>query len=80
MRTNLTFRHPAEFVGDQENGGGVLAVHGAQWFSSGRNDELERLLTDVHKVLVGEPAITDIAWHEESDMGKPAPAGYPTPV
>ena len=32
--TNVTFRHPAEFVGDQEDGGGVLAVHGAQWFAA----------------------------------------------
>lgn len=32
MRTNVTFRHPAEFVGD-ENGAGVLAVHGAKWFA-----------------------------------------------
>jgi hypothetical protein len=33
MRTNVTFRHPAEFVGDQEDGGGILAVRGAQWFA-----------------------------------------------
>src|SRR5947209_18063494 len=34
MRTNVTFRYPAEFVGDQEDGGGVLAVSGAQWFAA----------------------------------------------
>ena len=34
MRTNVTFRHPAEFVGDSEDGGGVLAVRGAHWFAS----------------------------------------------
>ena len=34
MRTNVTFRHPAEFVGDQEDGGGILAVRGAQWFAA----------------------------------------------
>jgi hypothetical protein len=33
MRTNVTFRHPAEFVGDSEDGGGVLAVSGANWFA-----------------------------------------------
>jgi hypothetical protein len=33
MRTNVTFRHPAEFVGDQDDGGGVLAVRGADWFT-----------------------------------------------
>ena len=32
MRTNVTFRYPAEFIGDQGEGGGVLAVCGAQWF------------------------------------------------
>jgi hypothetical protein len=142
MRTNVTFRHPAEFVGDQEDGGGVLAVRGAHWFaallrrvaglridedlcqedwgvvffarrnqkkfwiglsawdaegmwlahfhhglfawlqwfrSSGKN-ELELLLVDVHKVLASEPAITDIAWHEGSEMTKPKPTGFPAPV
>lgn len=34
MRTHVTFRHPAEFVGDLEDGGGVLAVPGAQWFAA----------------------------------------------
>ncbi len=34
MRTNVTFRHPAEFVGDQEDGGGILAVRGAEWFAA----------------------------------------------
>jgi hypothetical protein len=33
MRTNVTFRHPAEFAGDSEDGGGVLAVRGAHWFA-----------------------------------------------
>jgi hypothetical protein len=142
MRTNVTFRHPAEFVGDQEDGGGVLAVRGAhwfaallrrvpdlqidedlcqedwgvvlfarrnqgkfwiglsawdsegawvahfhrgsfawfQWFSSSGKDELKRLLTDVHEVLANEPAVSEIAWHEESEMSKPEPAGFPTPV
>lgn len=32
MRNNLTFRYPIEFVGVDEDGGGVLAVAGAQWF------------------------------------------------
>ncbi len=141
MRTNVTFRHPAEFVGDEEDGGGVLAVRGAQWFatllrrvsgldlderccqedwgvvffarrdqkkfwiglsswdegtwlvhfhhgsfawfqwfSSAAKSELTRLLVDVHDVLVKEPAITEIAWHEEREMGKADPAGFPTPV
>src|SRR5262245_4631563 len=142
MRTNVTFRHPAEFVGDQEDGGGILAVRGAQWFATvlrripglqidedlcqedwgvvffarrnqrkfwiglsawdsegawlahfhegsfawlqwfgyaGKSD-LKRMLTDVHEALASEPAITDIAWHEESEMKKPQPAGFPTPV
>lgn len=34
MRTNVTFRHPAEFVGDSEDGGGVLAVSSAYWFAA----------------------------------------------
>jgi hypothetical protein len=33
IRTNVTFQHPAEFVGDSEDGGGVLAVRGAHWFA-----------------------------------------------
>jgi hypothetical protein len=51
-----------------------------QWFSSAGKNELKRLLADVHDVLASEPAITEIAWHEESDMSKPEPAGFPTPV
>ncbi|HJT33222.1 MAG TPA: hypothetical protein VJ783_14355 [Pirellulales bacterium] len=141
MRTNVTFRHPTEFVpfSDDE---GILAVSGAQWFasllqrvpglqvnedlcqedwgvvffaqrnrnkfwiglsawdvdgawnahvhhgsfawsqwfsSSGKN-ELGRLLADLHKVLASETAISQIAWHEESEMKTPHPVGFPTPV
>jgi hypothetical protein len=32
VQTNVTFRYPAEFVGVDDDGGGVLAVRGAQWF------------------------------------------------
>lgn len=141
MRTNVTFRHPAEYVpvSDEE---GVLAVSGAQWFaallrrvahlqidedvcqedwgvvffaqrnqkrfwiglsaweaegawlahfhhrslawlqrfSSSGKSELKCLLADVHEVLAAEASISDIAWHDESEMSKPQPAGYPTPV
>lgn len=142
MRTNVTFRHPAKFVGDEEDDGGILAVRGALWFAAllrrvpgielnadllqedwgvvflaqrnqkrfwiglsawnsegawlahfhhgtfawfqkfssiGKN-ELQRLLVDLHNVLLNEPAVTEIAWHEESEMSKPEPAGFPTPV
>jgi len=30
--------------------------------------------------LSSESLATEIAWHEESEMSKPAPAGFPTPV
>ena len=33
MRTNVTFRHPAEFV-PLSDGEGILAVNGAQWFAA----------------------------------------------
>ena len=148
--TNVTFRHPAEFV---DAGEGILAVSGAQWFaallprvrgleidhdlcqedwgvvlfarrnrkefwiglsaweegywlvhfhhgvwvpwrwaswfqrlSSSGKSELQRLLVDVHEVLVREAAISNIAWHRDDDMNKPLakqqqqPAGFPTPV
>src|SRR5689334_11175467 len=45
-------------------------------FSSSRKAELRGLMMDFHKVLTNEPAITDIAWHEESEMSKPRPAGF----
>ena len=32
MRNNVTFRYSADFVGVDEDGGGILAVAGAQWF------------------------------------------------
>jgi hypothetical protein len=141
MRTYVTFQHPAEFVGDSEDGGGVLAVGGAHWFgtllqrvsglwidkdpcqedwgvvffarrnrkkfwiglsswdgegtwvahfhhgafawlqlfSSSRKNELKHLLTDVHSVLTSESTITAIAWHEEGEMGRPRPVGFPSP-
>lgn len=34
MRTHVTFRHPAEFVGDEDDGGGILVISGAHWFVS----------------------------------------------
>src|SRR5262249_28049800 len=51
-----------------------------QRFTRSGNDELKRLVADVHEVLVSEPAVTDIAWYEESDMRNPHPARFPTPV
>jgi hypothetical protein len=41
------------------------------WFSSSGNNELRRLLADVHDVLACEPAISEIAWHEDNDRSKP---------
>lgn len=142
MRTHVTFRYSAEFVGVSEDGGGVLAVSGAHWFaallrhvpalqvdehfcqedwgvaffarrnqnkfwvglsardsegawvahfhcgsyawfqwlSSSSKDGLRRLLADVHDVLANEPEISNIAWHEESEMSKPVPRCSRTPV
>jgi hypothetical protein len=51
-----------------------------QLFSSSGKNELKRLLADVHNVLATEPGINDIAWHDGSEMSKPQPAGFPTPV
>ncbi len=34
MRTHVTFLNPAEFIGASQDGGGVLAVRGAQWFAA----------------------------------------------
>lgn len=51
-----------------------------QWFSLSGKKELRRLLVDVHDVLASDTAISEIAWHEESERGKPQPAGFPTPV
>jgi hypothetical protein len=45
----------------------------------GKN-ELTRLMADVHGALAGDAAISDIAWYEESEMHKPHPAGFPTPI
>jgi hypothetical protein len=32
MRNNVIFRYPAEFIGDEKGGGGILVVEGAEWF------------------------------------------------
>jgi hypothetical protein len=141
MRTNVTFRHPAEFVPLSEDDG-ILAVSGAKWFGAllGRvpglviddnacqedwgvvffvrhnqkkfwiglsawdekgtwlshfhdgsfawlswfgfsgQTELMKLVSHVHIVLATELLISDIAWHEESEMSKPEPASFSTPV
>jgi hypothetical protein len=50
-----------------------------QRFSLSGKNEFKRLLADVYGVLASEPAITNIAWHEESEMSKPQPVGFPTP-
>jgi hypothetical protein len=141
MRTNVSFRHSAEFVpvSDEDS---ILAVGGAQWFvsllqrvpglqidgelcqedwgvvvfaqrdekkfwiglsmwpdgehawlahfhhgsfawlqrlsSSGRSG-LQRLVSDVHGVLAGEPAVSDIVWFEERQMRKAQPDGFTAP-
>ena len=51
-----------------------------QRFSSSGKNELTRLLADVHEVLDSETAISEIAWHEEREMRKPQPVGFPTPI
>jgi len=51
-----------------------------QRLSSSGKGELKRLLADVHEVLATDPAISDIMWYEESEMGNPRPAGFPKPV
>jgi hypothetical protein len=140
MRTNVSFRHPAEFVplSDED---GILAVAGAQWFltllrrvpdlqiddnlcqedwgvlffaqrnqktfwiglsawetagswlahfhhgsfawlrrfSASGKTELQRLVSDVHAVLAGEPAVSEIVWYAEHEMTKARPTGFPTP-
>jgi hypothetical protein len=32
LRDNVTFRYPAELVGDEEDGAGILVVAGSGWF------------------------------------------------
>jgi len=46
MGTNATFRHPAQFVGDSEHGGDVVAVSGADRFAA--------LLRRVPELQLGE--------------------------
>jgi hypothetical protein len=42
--------------------------------------ELERLASDIHNVLANEQAVTEIAWHHESDMTMPDPKAFATPA
>src|SRR5262249_20354242 len=51
-----------------------------QWFSSSGNDELKRLLADVHAMLTSEPAISGVLWYEEREMSKAEPVGFRRPV
>jgi hypothetical protein len=69
---------------DPENAWLAHFHHGSfawlQRFSSSGKSELKQLLSDVHAVLAGEPAISDIIWYEENEMNKACPTGFPTPV
>ncbi len=51
-----------------------------QWLSTTGRSELGHLILDVHKVLINDPEVTEIAWYVESEMSKPWPAGFPTPA
>jgi hypothetical protein len=51
-----------------------------QRFSSSGNNELKALLVGVHDVLANETAVTEIAWHKESEMSKAEPTSFPTPT
>ena len=51
-----------------------------QRFSSTGKQQLKRFLVDLHEVLLNEPAVTKIAWHEESEMSTPEPPRFPTSV
>jgi hypothetical protein len=50
-----------------------------QRFSSSGQRELQTLVTDVHRMLASEPAVSDIAWYDESQMRKAAPDGFASP-
>ncbi len=50
-----------------------------QRFSSSGQREVQRLVNDVHRMLASEPAVSDIAWYEESQMTKTAPEGFASP-
>jgi hypothetical protein len=51
-----------------------------QRFIASGKSELQHLLTDVHAVLAKDPAVSGIAWYEESEIRRPEPIGFPTPV
>jgi hypothetical protein len=51
-----------------------------QRFSASGKTEMKRLLADVHAVLSGEPAVSDIVWYEEKETRKARPSGFATPL
>lgn len=141
MRTNVSFRHPAEFV-PVSDADCILSVDGAQWFaallkrvpelqieeplcqedwgvvlfarrnektfwiglspweddgywlahfhhgsgawlqrfSSSGKQELARLVSDFHNVLVNEPHVSQVTWYEEREMREARPTAYTSPV
>lgn len=38
------------------------------------------LVNEVHRALTSEPAVSDVLWYEESQMGKSEPNAFATPV
>ncbi|MBL9184700.1 MAG: hypothetical protein JNN17_21320 [Verrucomicrobiaceae bacterium] len=49
-------------------------------FSSSGREELRNLLVDFHHMLVNEPTVSDIVWHQESQMTRPNPESFDSPV
>jgi len=56
--------------------------HSFAWLqrrSAAGRRELERLIVDFHSVLASEPAVHNVAWYHESDMGRAEAQGSATP-
>lgn len=51
-----------------------------QRLSRSGNQELQRLISDLHDVLASDPLVTTIVWYREGEMTHPEPRGFPSPV
>jgi hypothetical protein len=68
----------------EEEGAWLAHVHHGSWallqrWSTAGDRELQRLVGDLHGMLAGEAAISEITWYREEDMMKGGRHGSPTP-
>lgn len=69
---------------EEENAWWAHVHHGSfawlQRFTRTGNEELKRLVSDIHDALAGDPMVSAIAWYSEREVQKVKPIGAARPA